>query len=72
MTLPSLQPTQRGAVHWAYATKGRAADRIVANVKQLREMHYPVTERPLEGRERYLNDGEIDELMRWIDSLDRI
>lgn len=72
VTLPSLQPTQRGAVHWAYATKGRAADRIAANIKQLREMQYPVTERPLEGRERYLNGGEIDELMRWIDSLDRI
>jgi serine protease Do len=72
LTLPSLQPTTRAAVHWVFAKDGDLAKRVSASIRQLREMHYPVTERPIEGRPRYLGGAELDNLMRWIDSLDRI
>jgi hypothetical protein len=35
-------------------------------------MNYPVTQRRFDGQGRYLDDVELDELVRWIDSLDRI
>ncbi len=38
----------------------------------LREKKFPVTEKDLGKKPRDLNDDELSELVRWIDTLDRI
>ena len=35
-------------------------------------MNYPVTDMTLPGSARYLDEAELAELARWIDTLDRI
>jgi serine protease Do len=69
---PALQPTSRAAVYWAFAKDGKTAERIKAQIEQLKKMNYPVTQRELDRSGRDLNDAELAELVRWIDCLDRI
>jgi hypothetical protein len=64
------EPLQRLAAYIVAPQKGRAAKRIQENVKRLAETKIPVTQRQVEGPEL---DGESrNELLRWIDTLDRI
>ncbi len=72
LTPRPVQPTERTAVYWAYATEGETPSLITAQIARLKEMNYPVTPRRFDGQGRYLDDAELDELIRWIDSLDRI
>lgn len=69
---PANNPTERVAFYSARATKSRFARRIDRGVKQLRDARFPVTTRDLGDEVRYLNADELSELVRWIDTLDRI
>jgi hypothetical protein len=40
--------------------------------KQVRGLKYPITVKDLGPKARYLNEEELAELVRWIDTLDRI
>ena len=67
-----LNPLARAAIYMAYEDKGPTTSRIKNLIQELRKLNYPVTERALGAETRYLNSGEISELVRWIDALDRI
>jgi len=69
---PENDPIYRLAFYVARAKKAREADRIDAAVSRLRDMKYPVTVEDLGDEPRYLNPDELSELVRWIDTLDRI
>ncbi|MDH3717311.1 MAG: PDZ domain-containing protein, partial [Planctomycetota bacterium] len=69
---PPLEPTARVAVFWSYGSQHAAASRIQTQVQRLAKLNYPVTVREREGPGRYLSDEQLSELVRWIDSLDRI
>jgi len=70
---PENEPVHRLAFYTTTSAKGRTpAKQVEAAVKRLREMKYPVTIRDLGEEGRYLNDDELAELVRWIDSLDRM
>ncbi|MGB6045159.1 MAG: PDZ domain-containing protein, partial [Pirellulales bacterium] len=72
LDVPPLQPAARAAVYWVYGAQHDAAQRIKIQRKEFAKLHYPVTTRELDGTGRYLDDDEVSELVRWIDSLDRI
>jgi serine protease Do len=69
---PQNEPTHRLAFYVAKTKKSRVADRVDMVIDRLREMKYPVTVRTLGDEPRDLNDDELAELARWIDTLDRI
>ena len=69
---PENDPVYRLAFYVARAEKSRHADRIEAAVTRLREMKYPVTLKDLGEVPRDLTPEEMSELVRWIDTLDRI
>jgi poly(3-hydroxybutyrate) depolymerase len=69
---PANDPIFRLAFYTTTAEQSPLAKRIEAGVKQLRDQKYPVTVRDLGERSRRLNDEERAELIRWIDTLDRI
>ena len=56
----------------ASADKSPAARPIEQAAAALREMKIPVTVKSLGEVPRYLNAEELAELVRWIDTLDRI
>ncbi len=65
-------PIQRLAFYTTIADKSPLAAAVKAGVKRLTDMRYPVTVKSLGDEPRYLNDEELSELVRWIDTLDRI
>jgi hypothetical protein len=69
---PTTDPVQPLAVFSVSSEKSDAASRIGAGEKQLEKLAFPVLVRVLPGEERYLNEQELEELVRWIDALDRI
>jgi len=69
---PQNDPVYRMAFYAAWAKKSRDADRLEAGVGGLRDRKYPVTVQTLGDEPRYLNPDELSELVRWIDTLDRI
>jgi serine protease Do len=72
VTLPENDPLNRLAIYSAATTQEESVKSAVeAGVVRLRAMKYPVTTKTLDGETRYLADGELDELVRWIDTLDR-
>ena len=70
--LPENEPIRRLAVYLATAGQSPQKDRQAAVAKQLADRHFPVTVKDLGPAPRYLNDEELDELVRWLDALDRI
>ncbi len=70
--LPDNDPLHRLAFFIATASKGPFAPVVDAGVKRLREAKFPVTVKDLGEQPRYLNDEELGQLIRWIDSLDRL
>ena len=66
---PANDPAERLAIYMANEPKSRLAARNQAVVKALREMRYPVVTREAN---KYLNDEQLDELLRWVDTLDQI
>jgi serine protease Do len=69
MRPPESDPVQRLAILTTLAKKSPPA--IIAGIKQLREAKHPVTELDLGETTRSLNDDEMKQLARWIDTLDR-
>ncbi len=69
---PEHDPLHPMAFFTAWAKQSPDADRIEASVRRLRRMKYPVTVKPLGDEARYFSAEELSELVRWIDTLDRI
>lgn len=69
---PQNEPAHRLAFYLAKAEESEHADRIEATVTRLRELKYPVSVKDLGEKARDLNAEELAELVRWIDTLDRI
>jgi poly(3-hydroxybutyrate) depolymerase len=68
---PDNDPVQRLAIYTTASGKSSLAEQLSAGIKRLEEMKYPVTVKTL-TEPRYLNDEEVAELVRWVDTLDRI
>jgi serine protease Do len=69
---PANDPMLRLAVYTTIAEKSPEAERTRAGIERLRELKYPVTVKEQGEKARYLDAEEFAELVRWIDSLDRI
>jgi serine protease Do len=65
-------PVHRLAVYAATAKKSPHADAVAQAVAQFRQMKLPVTLKELGDAPRYLKPEELEELIRWIDMLDRL
>jgi serine protease Do len=69
---PAGDPIHRLAFYTAAAEKSALSEAILAGVKRLKDLKFPVTEHKLGEQPRDLADAERAELARWIDTLDRI
>lgn len=65
-------PIERLALFISVAEESDAAQRVQEQVSRLQSMKYPVILRKHPGDPRPLNDAERAELVRWIDTLDRL
>ena len=73
----AARPVEAEPVHplWFYfatAAESKLAAGVQRAVARLRQMKHPVTVKQLPGKPRQLNAAEREELLRWIDTLDRI
>ena len=71
LTLPENDPAHRLAIYSATAQQDSLTAAVDAGLTRLRAMKYPVTAKSLGSEPRYLTGDELDELVRWIDALDR-
>jgi serine protease Do len=71
-TLPENDPSLRLAVYAATAHQARSFQRIEESIQAFHTAKYPVTKVDLGEESRYLNDRELKDLARWMDTLDRI
>ncbi len=69
---PENEPLHRLAVYIASSPKSPSAAPIDWAVTTMRQMKFPVVAKSLGATPRYLNAAELAELVRWIDTLDRI
>lgn len=69
---PQPDPVNRQAFYTTLATKSEQAAAVEAGIERLRELKYPVVVQEVGEQARYLTAEELDGLMRWLDSLDRI
>jgi serine protease Do len=65
-------PAERLVFYVAFAKSAPHAGISTKAVEMLRELNYPVTTRDLGDAARELNETELGELSRWIDSLDML
>jgi serine protease Do len=72
LQVPANDPIERLALLLTVAEKFDRADRVEEQVKRLQDMKYPITLRKHPGDPRPLDDKERAELVRWIDTLDRL
>jgi poly(3-hydroxybutyrate) depolymerase len=72
IAVPDNDPVHRLAFYTATAAKAPFATLIDAGVKRLREAKFPVTVKEIGDQPRNLTDDELSELVRWIDTLDRL
>ena len=69
---PENDPLHRLAIYLTTAKTSQHAAALKRAISRLREMKIPVTVKDLGEKPRYLNEDELAELVRWIDTLDRI
>jgi len=69
---PENDPLKRLVIYVAHSAESTHAGAIRRALKQLDDMKVPVTRRDLGEQSRDLNDDELAELARWIDTLDKI
>ncbi len=69
--VPENAPLQRLAVLTTEAQQSRFKTRITRGIKALQTARYPVTVLSLGEKPRRLNAMELEQLVRWIDTLDR-
>lgn len=72
LQIPANDPIERLALRFRVAEKSDAASGIQQQVTQLQQMKYPVLLRDYPGDPRPPNAAERAELVRWIDTLDRL
>ncbi len=72
LEMPDNSPVERLAFYLLAASDSKLGPRIDAAAKRLGEMKYPVTVKKLANGAKSLEGGEFAEVLRWIDSLDRI
>jgi poly(3-hydroxybutyrate) depolymerase len=65
-------PGERMAFYAAIATKSETTAAVEAGIARLRALKFPVTVHQLGEQGRYLTTEELEQLVRWFDSLDRI
>jgi len=65
-------PANPFALYMATVADFPAKARLKAAVEGLRKANLPITIRTLADKADYLDDEQLDELLRWIDTLDRI
>jgi serine protease Do len=70
--LPDTDPAQRLAFYTTLATKTEQTSAVESGIERLRELKYPVVVKEIGEQSRYLTAEELDELVRWFDTLDRI
>jgi serine protease Do len=70
--LPETDPVNRLAIYTTLATKTETTAAVEAGIQRLREMKYPVTVKNVGEQGRYLTSEELEELVRWFDTLDRL
>jgi len=69
--VPDTDPVYPLAILTTQDPKSRLAERVKQAIEQLRDMKYPVTVIPTD-KASALNDQELEQVVRWIDTLDRI
>lgn len=69
--LPDNDPINRLAIYTTLVKSSRLAQRVEQGITAFRDMKYPVTVKEV-PEPRDLNAGELTELVRWIDALDRL
>ena len=70
--LPDNDPVERLAIYLLAPTASKSLERIDAAAKALAEMKYPVTVKRVPRTADPLPDEQRSELLRWLDTLDRI
>ena len=70
--VPENDPANRLTLFTTTAKKANFAEQITSSIEQLRKLKYAVTVIDEGDTARYLNADEFAELLRWIDSLDKI
>ena len=70
--VPDNDPLVRLSLYLPTSEKSPAAAAVKVAADRFREALYPVTTKSLGDQPRDLNEAEIAELVRWLDSLDRI
>jgi hypothetical protein len=70
---PEQEPVRPLAFYVTKSAEGRVKPpQVDAFATQVRNLKYPITVKDLGPKARYLNDEELAELVRWMDTLDRI
>jgi serine protease Do len=69
---PENEPAHRLAFYLGLSRQGTTAATRETAVEKIRAMKYPVTLKDLGDQSRALNAEELSELIRWIDTLDRL
>lgn len=65
-------PVNQLTFHLAWAEESKLAERFERDVAGLRKFKYAVVVQKLPGEPRYLGDDELQVVLRWADSLDRL
>ncbi len=69
---PENEPSRRWSIYIAMATRSPQKSGIDAAIKRLQEMKFPVVVKSTGQTARDLNEEELAEVGRWLDSLDRL
>jgi serine protease Do len=72
LQIPANDPLQRLAFYCAGSESFFGRSAVTDAVKVIEDAGYPVTRRPVAGRPSPLDDAQLAEVLRWIDTLDRI
>ena len=70
--VPANDPVKRIAIHAFYSTKSPLAKAAGAALERLEKAKYPVTKKTHDAPARYMNVFELETLVRWMDTLDRL
>ncbi len=69
---PDANPVERLQIWSAQARQGPFTRQVAAMLKKLGSLKYPITKVETSDAPRYLNAQELNQLARWIDTLDRL
>jgi serine protease Do len=72
INVPANDPIERLAILIDVAEESKLLKRVRSNAEALEKIKYPVLVREYQGEPRPLNTDELAELVRWIDTLDRL